>query len=101
MNDESEVNKKTVAHVEAMGISSLLADAIVNTPNWATRELNDRDRRRWGAQGTEQLYEEMWFRKTAADVNLPLEQVVYAFNKHIPACQMPPMNFEMTMWECV
>lgn len=96
-----EANKKTVAHVEAMGISILLADAIVNTPNWAIRELDDRDRRRWGVHGTEQLYEEMWFRKTAAESNVSLEHVIDAFNKNVSACQTPPMNFEMTMWECV
>jgi hypothetical protein len=96
-----EVDKKIAAHVEAMGISILLTDAILNTPNWATRELDDRERRRWGVHGTERVWEEMWFRNTASETKLSLDEVRSAFDKNISACKTPPMNFEMTMWECV
>ena len=96
-----DADKKSVAHVEAMGISNLLTDAILNTPNWATRQLDDRERRRWGVHGTDRIYEEMWFRKTALETKLTLDEVRKQFDTNVSACQTPPMNFEMTMWDCV
>ena len=96
-----DADKKSVAYVEGMGISSLLADAILNTPNWATRQLDDRERRRWGVHGTDRIYEEMWFRKTATETKLTLDEVIKEFDKNIAACKSPPINFEMTMWDCV
>lgn len=94
-------DKKTTAHVEAMGISNLLADAMLNTPNWAIRELDDRERRRWGVHGTDRIYEEMWFRKTASETGLSLDEVRDSFSKHIAPCKSKPINFEMTFWDCV
>jgi hypothetical protein len=96
-----DADKKTVAYVEAMGISTLLADAILNTPNWATRQIDDRERRRWGVHGTDRIYEEMWFRKTAIEAKLTLDEVLNVFDNNISACKTPPINFEMTMWDCV
>ncbi len=79
----------------------MLTDAILNTPSWATRQLDDRDRRRWGVHGTDRVYEEIWFRKTANEKMLTLEQVVKGFDNHFESCKTPPMQFQMTMWECV
>lgn len=96
-----DADKRISEYVQAMGISSLLTDAILNTPNWATRELDDKERRRWGVHGTERMFEEMWFRKTAIETNLTLDEVQKAFYQHVSECKTPPMNFEMTMWDCV
>lgn len=96
-----EADKKSVAHVEAMGISILLTDAILNTPNWAVRQLDDRERSKWGVHGTDRVYEEMWFRKTAFETKLTLDEVIKQFDENSSACKTPPMNFEMTMWDCL
>lgn len=95
-----DADKRTVAHVEAMGISHLLADAILMTPNWATRELDYKDRRRWGVHGTDRVYEELWFRKTASETKLSLDEVRDIFDKNIVACTKKAERYEMTLWDC-
>jgi hypothetical protein len=43
----------------------------------------------------------MWFRKTAIEEKLTLEEVRNEFDNNISTCKTPPIKFEMTMWDCV
>jgi hypothetical protein len=88
-------------YVKQMGLSVLVTDAILMTPNWATRELTEEDLRRWGVNATDRLYEETWFRRTAAQKNRSVEEVKDAFDQHISSCVKMPQEFVMTMWDCI
>jgi hypothetical protein len=70
-------------------------------PYWATRELEDLDKRRWGVHGTDRLYEETWFRKSARERGISMEVVYDYFNKHIAECSRRAREYEMTLWDCV
>ena len=88
-------------YVKKMGLSVLVTDAILMTPNWATRELTDMELRRWGVNATDRLYEETWFRRTSAQKKRSVEEVKDAFDQHISSCINMPQEFIMAMWDCV
>ncbi len=93
--------QRTKDYISEMGLSFLLAEAINSTPYWATRELEDLDKRRWGVHGTDRLYEETWFRKSARERGISMEVVYDYFNKHIAECSRRAREYEMTLWDCV
>ena len=93
--------QRTKDYISEMGLSFLLAEAINSTPYWATRELEDLDKRRWGVHGTDRLYEETWFRKSARERGISMEVVYDYFNKHIAECSRRAREYEMTVWDCV
>ena len=82
-NDDN--TKEVKGYVEEMGISPLLADAILMTPNWRTRELTWRDRTRWGVHGMDTIHEEMWFREASrsAKLSVPVfRNAIFDYFKH-------------------
>lgn len=110
-NDDIELEKiekltkasdeKTAKHIQDMGLSMLVTDAILMTPHWAYRELTEQELRRWGVNATDRMYEEMWFRNTALQSKLPLVKVRDIFDNKISSCVKYPQNFEMTLWYCI
>lgn len=88
-------------HFKQMGFSINVADAVLMTPHWATRELTEVELRRWGVNATDRMYEETWFRNTAIQTKLSLEEVRDIFDKNISSCVKMPKRFEMTLWDCV
>jgi hypothetical protein len=94
-------DEKTAKHIEDMGLSILVTDAILMTPHWAYREITEQELRRWGVNATDRMYEEMWFRNTAIQTNHSLDEVRDSFVKNINSCSKLPKRFEMTLWDCI
>lgn len=94
-------DEETISYFREMGISDLLSDAIIMTPNWATRELTSTELQRWGIHATDRIYEEMWFRNTATETNNSLDNIRDIFDDNVISCVEMPVRFQMTMWECV
>ena len=98
-NDDNikEVND----YVLEMGISPLLADAILMTPNWRTRELTWRDRTRWGVHGMDTIHEEMWFREASRSAKLSVPVFRNAIFDHFKRCENETKKFQSTFYDCV
>jgi len=94
-------DEEMAEHFKQMGLSINVADVVLMTPHWATRELNEVELRRWGVNATDRMYEEMWFRNTAIQTKHSLDEVRDMFNKNIDYCSKSPKRFEMTLWDCI
>ena len=102
LKKRNEDNTKEVNdYVEEMGISPLLADAILMTPNWRTRELTWRDRTRWGVHGMDTIHEEMWFREASRSVKLSVPVFRNAIFDHFKHCENETKKFRSTFYECI
>jgi len=93
--------QRTKDYISEMGLSFLLAEAINSTPYWATRELENIDKMRWGVHGTERLYEETWYRKSARERGISMQVVYDYFDKHFAECSRRAKQFEITVWDCI
>lgn len=96
-NNIKEVND----YVQEMGISPLLADAILMTPHWRTRSLTWRDRTRWGVHGMDTIHEEMWFREASRSAKLTVPVFRNAIFDHFNHCENEVKKFHSTFYECV
>ena len=98
-NDDNikEVND----YVQEMGISPLLADAILLTPYWRTRPLTWRDRTRWGVHGMDTIHEEMWFREASRSAKLTVPVFRNAIFDHFKHCEKATKKFQSTFYECI
>jgi hypothetical protein len=95
------VDKDTKEHIETMGLSLLVADAIVTTPYWASRQITYQEKRRWGIHGTERIAEELWFRTTAKSLNMTTDMLMEIYSDNFKRCDAMARGFEMTQYECV
>lgn len=93
-NDDN--TKEVNDYVEEMGISPLLADAILMTPNWRTRELTWRDRTRWGVHGMDTIHEEMWFRDASRSAKLTVPVFTNTIFDHFKHCENEAKKFRST-----
>jgi hypothetical protein len=96
-----KVDKDTKEHIETMGLSLLVADAIVTTPYWASRQITYQEKRRWGVHGTERIAEELWFRTTAKSLNMTTDMLMEIYSDNFKRCDAMARGFEMTQYECV
>ena len=88
-------------HIAEMGVSSLLTDAIMTTPNWASRLLTDTELRRWQINTSERLYEELSFRAIAAETETSVDAVQHKFPKLKELCEPQVKSFKVALWDCV
>jgi len=96
-----EADESTRAYVNEMGLSPLLTDAILTTPNWAYRDLDDKDKRRWDVHGMERVFEELWFRSAADRVNMLLDEFFEFYRDNLYKCNLQAMRQEQTVLDCV
>ena len=94
-------DEKEMQFIKEMGLSPLLIDAVMTTPSWTIRILDDKEKRRWGVHATDRLYEEMWFRTTASQTKYPIEVIRMFFYRHYAKCEAQQKRFEATLWDCV
>jgi hypothetical protein len=94
-------DEKEMQFTKEMGLSPLLTDAVMTTPSWSIRILDDKEKRRWGVHATDRLYEEMWFRTTASQTRYPIEVIRMFFYRHYAKCEAQQKRFEATLWDCV
>lgn len=80
-------DEKEMQFTKEMGLSPLLTDAVMTTPSWSIRILDDKEKRRWGVHATDRLYEEMWFRTTASQTKYPIEVIRMFFYRHYAKCE--------------
>ncbi len=95
-----KVDKDTKEHIESMGLSLLVADAIVTTPYWASRQITYQEKRRWGIHGTERVAEELWFRTTAKSLNMTTDMLMEIYSDNFKRCDAMARSYEMTQYEC-
>ena len=110
-NDEFPIEKIEKAIVEndiekmnylyEMGMTTQLVEAIKVTPHWTRWTLDEKEKRRWGVQGTERIYEELWFRTTAKAKFYDTDVVRDFFFKHFEKCTKMAKEFKMTVFDCV
>ena len=96
-----EVDEKFTAYIKQMGISSLLAESVLNTPNWASHELTDTEKLRWGVHGMERVFEEVIFRKHARELKIKADEFADLYAEHFKECDHVASRFEATIHQCV
>jgi hypothetical protein len=109
--DEFPIEKliKTIAdddatvkeYIQSMGISILLNEAISQIPFWGTRLIDTVEKRRWGINANERIYEETWFRKTAKAKGLKIIELQKIFNKNFSQCELKAKSYKATIFECI
>lgn len=96
-----ETDKKTRDYIEYMGLSLLLTEAILMTPQWAVRELTKREKENWGVHAIERLHEGKWFRATAMKHQTTMDAVTDTLIDNYENCERMAKRFEMTLLDCV
>lgn len=94
-------DERTRAYIYEMGLSSLLTDAILTTPNWAYRDLDDKDKRRWDVHGMERIYEAQWFRRAASKARVKLDDFVKIYVENLDTCNLRAKQQVQTVLDCV
>jgi len=94
-------DKITRDYIEYMGISSLLTEATLMTPEYATRTLTMREKENWGVHAIERIHEAMWLRKTAMKYNIKVEELTDVLVENYYRCEKKAKKFEMTLLDCV
>lgn len=87
-------------HVYEMGISNLLTDAILTTPHWGRRYLDETELHRWSINATDRLYEELSMRAIAAESNTSIDDVKDNFDELKIQCESQVKAFKTTLWDC-
>ena len=96
-----DADKITREYIEHMGISSLLTEATLMTPEYATRTLTMREKENWGVHAIERIHEAMWIRKAATKHEISIEDVTDVLVENYYRCESKAKRFEMTLLECV
>jgi len=94
-------DKITRDYIEQMGISSLLTEATLMTPEYATRKLTMREKENWGVHAIERIHEAMWIRTTATKHAISIEDVTDVLVDNYYRCESKAKRFEMTLLGCV
>lgn len=94
-------DKITRDYIEYMGVSSLLTEATLMTPEYATRTLTMREKENWGVHAIERIHEAMWLRKTAMKYNIKVEQLTDVLVENYYRCEKKAKKFEMTLLDCI
>ena len=96
-----EADKVTRSYIDYMGVSSLLTEATLMTPEYATRTLTMREKENWGVHAIERIYEAMWLRTTALKYNMSVEELTDVLIDNYYKCERKAKRFEMTLLDCV
>lgn len=96
-----DADKKTRDYIENMGISALLTEATLMTPEYATRKLTMREKENWGVHAIERIHEGMWLRTTASKHNVSVDELTDVLVENYYKCERKAKNFEMTLLDCV
>lgn len=96
-----EADKVTRSYIDYMGVSSLLTEATLMTPEYATRTLTMREKENWGVHAIERIYEAMWLRTTALKYNMSVEDLTDVLIDNYYKCERKAKRFEMTLLDCV
>ena len=92
--------KKVRAYVDEMGLSTNLADAILATPNWTSRQLSDDEKIRWGVSGIDRYHEDILFNKMSRDRSITRPEVAEIFRSNYANCLVEAEAFSRTVFEC-
>ena len=96
-----EADKVTRSYIDYMGVSSLLTEATLMTPEYATRTLTMREKENWGVHAIERIYEAMWLRTTALKYTMSVEDLTDVLIDNYYRCERKAKRFEMTLLDCV
>jgi hypothetical protein len=96
-----DLDSKIREYIGEMGVSVLLTEATLQTPNWGIRELTMREKENWGVHANERIFEDMWFRKTAIKNNISFDVLKSVFVDNYERCNNRAKRFETTLLDCV
>jgi len=84
----------------AMGMTSALTDAILNTESWRIRYINEVEKREWQVFGTDRAYEERLFTAIAKQLPMDRADFVRVFSSNYEDCLKDARRFERTAYDC-
>jgi len=84
----------------AMGMTSALTDAILNTESWRIRYINEVEKREWQVLGTDRAYEERLFTAIAKQLPMDRADFVRVFSSNYEDCLKDARRFERTAYDC-
>lgn len=106
LSDESVANS-IAAHTQEsnqfiadMGGSTLLAEAINFTPNWALRRLNEKEIKHWGIFGSDHIHDELAFRRGAKEAGVSNDKFKSAYVDYFDACRKLEYSFQSSIIDC-
>lgn len=88
-------------HVYEMGISHQLTDAILTTPHWKSRKLNQSELKSWEIDGADRIFEEFSMRALAVETNTSVDDVQSRVLSMQNNCDSTVRNFTMAQWDCI
>lgn len=104
---ENEVKEMIYAHTQDsdqyvmdMGASRLLNEAINFTPNWALRRLDPKEIKHWGIFGSDHVYDELMFRRSAKQAGVSMDQFKSAYVKYFDICRREEYSFKSFVVDC-
>lgn len=84
----------------AMGMTTALTDAILNTESWRIRYINEIEKREWQVFGTDRAYEERLFTAIAKQLPMDRADFVRVFSSNYEDCLKDARRFERTAYDC-
>ena len=98
--DVEEWNKSAKEYVALMGVSSMLADAMLSTPGWKIRKLTVTEKSQWQVTGMDQLAEEIMFAQIAKEKSISRQEFVDIYTAHYDECLKQAGEFKMNVIDC-
>lgn len=97
INDDQ---KSIESYVKSMGISMMLADAMLSTEAWGIRQLTELEKKQWQVFGFDRLIEETFFSETARDRHISRKEFTDIFKSNFDSCLREARNFKQTIFDC-
>jgi len=107
-SDEKQISRKNIDiddkimsnYLYEMGMSWNLSEAIRMTPSWKIRVLTTDEKINWGLNGTDRMYEELWFRNIGNKLGLKRNEIIEKVKLYSKDCVLNAKYFKETTWEC-
>jgi hypothetical protein len=108
-SDEKQISRKNIDiddkimsnYLYEMGMSWNLSEAIRMTPSWKIRVLTTDEKINWGLNGTDRMYEELWFRNIGNKLELKRNEIIEKVKLYSKDCALNAKYFKETSWECI
>ena len=97
----SDFKRNASQFVEDMGISDLLTDAILHTPNVGSRKLNVDELAKWEVGGFDAVNEEIIFRDYAKKLNITPDAFIKKYQLNFEYCKHKAILFEQLAIDCI
>ena len=93
--------KRVRAYVSKMGVSSQFSEAILSTPSWFIRAVNEREKYEWQVVGSERVHEEIAINQISRRLKIERDELMQKFEKNYDSCMNEARAFTSTVFACV